>query len=262
MSRSLPDAMHWQIYQAYRSGPSTLFRLFEDVFGRLALCGSPDPDQQQRTIESLSDEIGQLKAQIEKLQAEVTELHADNFRLARRNAELEALVTKDSHNSSRPPSSDPPSVKKTMSLRQPSGRKAGGQPRHRGTTLQQVRQPDEVVVHSPSQCRGCGESLADGRVTGCERRQVFDLPPITIKVVEHQALTRRCCSCGHWTRGRFPLGVAAPVQYGPGIRARCLYLLNYQLLPYHRTGELMLTCSDAGCLGRLSTGSSRRVRKT
>jgi regulator of replication initiation timing len=103
MSRSLPDSMHWQIYQAYRQ-PSALFRLFEDVFGRLALCGSPDPDQQQLSIESLSDEIGQLKAQIEKLQAEVTELHADNFRLARRNCELEALVTKDSHNSSRPPS--------------------------------------------------------------------------------------------------------------------------------------------------------------
>jgi len=37
MSRKLPDSMHWQIYQAYLRGPSALFRLFEDAFGRLAL---------------------------------------------------------------------------------------------------------------------------------------------------------------------------------------------------------------------------------
>jgi hypothetical protein len=54
MSRQLPDSMHWQIYQAYRSGPSALFRLFEAAFGQQALYSEPDPDQQQWEIESLS----------------------------------------------------------------------------------------------------------------------------------------------------------------------------------------------------------------
>ena len=102
MSRKLPDSMHWQIYQAYRSGPSTLLRLFEAAFGRLALCGPPDPDQQQWQIESSSDELRRLKSQIEKLQAEATELHHRNFQLELRNSELEAMVVKDSHDSSCP----------------------------------------------------------------------------------------------------------------------------------------------------------------
>jgi uncharacterized small protein (DUF1192 family) len=88
MSRSLPDSMHWQIYQAYRQGPHALFGLFEDAFGRLALYGEPDPDMQQREVASLSEHITRLKAQIEKLQAEVNQLHHRNFQLQRRNAEL------------------------------------------------------------------------------------------------------------------------------------------------------------------------------
>src|SRR5215213_10898593 len=126
MSRKLPDSMHWQIYQAYLRGPSALFRLFEDAFGRLALYGEPEPDQRQREIEALSDDIARLKAQVERLQVEVSELHGRNFQLGRRNAELESLVVKDSHNSSRPPSTDPPWSKRPKSLRRPTGRPPRG----------------------------------------------------------------------------------------------------------------------------------------
>jgi cell division protein FtsB len=143
MSRKLPDSMHWQIYQAYLLGPHALFRLFEDAFGRLALHGQPDPDMQRREIEALSEHITQLKSQIEKLQVEVSQLQGRNFQLNRRNAELEALVAKDSHNSSRPPSTDPPWAKRTRSLRRPSGRRPGGQAGHRGETLTRGRMPSE-----------------------------------------------------------------------------------------------------------------------
>jgi len=56
---------------------------------------------QQRTIEGLSEEVGRLQSQIARLKDELREVRSDNHRLRRRNAELEALVTKDSHNSSR-----------------------------------------------------------------------------------------------------------------------------------------------------------------
>jgi len=65
----------------------------------------------------------------------------------------------------------------------------------------------------------------------------------------------RCARCRHWTRGLFPSGVEAPVQYGPGVSARCVYLLNYQLLPYQRTRELMTELF--GC--RLSTATLYRM---
>jgi Family of unknown function (DUF6444) len=129
MSLKLADSMHWQIYQAYLLGPHALFRLFEEAFGKAALYGPPDPDQQQRTIDDLAGHMTRLKAQIEKLQEEASQLHYCNFQPGRRNAELEAQLTTDWHNSSRPPSTDPPWAKRTKSLRRPSGRLAGGQGR-------------------------------------------------------------------------------------------------------------------------------------
>lgn len=45
--------------------------------------------------------------------------------------------------------------------------------------------------------------------------------------------------CGLRTRGEFPQGVRASVQYGTSVQARALYLMNYQLLPYGRTREEM-----------------------
>src|SRR4051812_48862266 len=119
MPPKLPDSMPWQIYQAYLRGPSALFRLFEDAFGRLALYGTPDPDQQQRTIDDLSQHITRLKAQIEKQKAEASDLRGRNFQLLRGNGELEPLVAKAPQNSSRPPSPDPPWAKRTKSLRRP-----------------------------------------------------------------------------------------------------------------------------------------------
>jgi transposase len=149
MSPQLPDSMHWQIYQVYLNGPHALFRLFEDAFGREALHGPPDPDQQQQQINELSAHIARLEARIEKLRAEVSQLRGHNFHLGHRNAELEALSTKDSHNSSRPPSSDPPWRKRTRSLRRPSGRTPGGQAGHRGETLRLAAHPNRVVEHRP-----------------------------------------------------------------------------------------------------------------
>lgn len=106
MPRKLPDSMPWQIYQAYLGGPAALMRLFEQTFGQAVLYGPPDPDQQQHSIDALSEDITRLKTQIKRLQAENTELSYRNFQLLRRNSELEAQLAKDSHNSSRPPSTE------------------------------------------------------------------------------------------------------------------------------------------------------------
>ena len=58
---------------------------------------------------------------------------------------------------------------------------------------------------------------------GREQRQVFDIPPISVRVIEHQLIEWRCC-CGTTTRAEAPEGVTAPVQYGPRITAIILYL--------------------------------------
>jgi transposase len=239
VSLQLPDSMPWRIYQAYLQGPSALLRLFEDAFGRHALYGPPEPDQQQRTIDALSEQIGQLKAQVGRLQAEASDLRGHNFQLQRRNAELETLVAKDSHNSSRPPSTDPPWAKRTRSLRRPSGRRSGGQAGHHGETLRPSERPHRTVEHRPQECWGCHASLDSAQVLRHRRQQVVEVVPAKVKVTEHRLAVLRCRACGRTTKGEFPDAVRSGVQYGPGVKARVLYLQQYQLLPYARTAEAM-----------------------
>ena len=97
-----------------------------------------------------------------------------------------------------------------------------------------VDSPNERLRHEPGRCSGCGADLAGAPQVGMERRQVFDLPPITVRVIEHQLITRRC-GCGATTCGVAPDGVTAPVQYGPRITAIILYLYVGQFLSKKRT---------------------------
>jgi len=92
-------------------------------------------------------------------------------------AELEARLNKDSHNSSKPPSSDGLAKKpaRSRSLRKRSGKKSGGQPGHPGVTLQLVDDPTDCQVWMPAVCSTCGTSLAKAEVVARERRQVIDL---------------------------------------------------------------------------------------
>jgi transposase len=155
------------------------------------------------------------------------------------NAELRARLDSNSGNSSKPPSSDSPFAKPApKSLRGKSGRKPGGQPGHPGNTLRQVAEPDEVVVHEPGACYGCGAGLAGRPVTGSTARQVFDLPEVAVAVTEHHFLEREC-ACGQRTRAVAPEQIGAPVQYGPRITAIIAYLYMGQFLSKTRTAQAL-----------------------
>src|SRR5205085_6536544 len=81
--------------------------------------------------------------------------------------------------------------------------------------------------------------LVECEVEGGERRQVHDIPPLKVGVVEHQVQTKVCGRCGMKNKAKFPAGVSAPVQYGKGVRSVAAYLMGYQLLPYDRCAEAM-----------------------
>jgi transposase len=181
------------------------------------------------------------EAIIEALRAENALLRAENAALMGRLAELERRLSLNSTNSGKPPSSDglkkPPRV---SSLREPSGKKTGGQTGHPGETLCRVEKPDATIDHYPQACAGCGKPLTAATATGHVARQVFDLPePRPLIITEHRAHACRCIACGTQTRAAFPQGVTAPVQYGQRIAAFVLYLLHYQLLPEKRLAVLM-----------------------
>lgn len=174
--------------------------------------------------------------------------------LTTRIQELESRLKKDSHNSSKPPASDG-LAKKTKSLRHRTGNPPGGQPGHPGATLCLVDIPDQVVQHHPQTCSSCGACLEGAPVLSKLRRQVHDLPPLALQVTEHQALCQLCPACQTKNQAAFPEEVAQPVQYGPCIKALCVYLQQYQLLPFERTHELLSDLLGgslcAGTLARL-----------
>lgn len=193
-----------------------------------------------------------LRAELAVLRAELAVRDQANLLLVQDNAALrEQLVEltdqvaelvrrlgQGPRNSHKPPSSEGYEKPAPRSRRERTGRRPGGQPGHEGTTLRQVEVCDEVVVHRPAACSGCGQALADAPVVSVECRQVFDLPEIVLRVVAHR-LEHRRCGCGQVTMADVPAGVGAPTQYGPGVRGLASYLLAGQYLPLARTAELL-----------------------
>ena len=170
--------------------------------------------------------------------------------MAARIAELEAQLATNSRNSSKPQSSDGYQKPAPKSMRSKSGKPKGKQPGAGGKHLEQVPDPDEIVLHEPEGRCECGCDLAGGELVGVEARQVFDLPPQRLIVREHRSYRRRC-RCGKTSSGRFPAEATSYASYGPRVRAMVAYLCVYQLLPFQRAVELF-----ADALGvRLATGS-------
>lgn len=93
-------------------------------------------------------------------------------------------LAKDSHNSSLPPSSDRFSrQKKSRSLREKSGKKAGGQEGHKGSTLEKSETPDETIPLPVTPCQHCQADLST--IAGSlERRQGVDVPRPVCRVIE------------------------------------------------------------------------------
>jgi transposase len=200
--------------------------------------------------------------------AEIARQAAEIAALKARFAELERRLALNSTNSGKPPASDglnkPPRQERTRSTREPSGRPSGGQKGHQGETLEQVAVPDHIIDHVPPSCATCGAALTIAMSSGHSARQVFDLPqPTPLVVTEYRAHECRCSACGAPTRGAFPNGVTAPVQYGPRIAAVVTYLLHYQLLPQDRLAELMSDLFGvriaAATIARISRSAAARL---
>jgi transposase len=195
-------------------------------------------------VESLSH--GELVAVVFKLMARLDAVEAENRQLHAEVAQLRSEMGKNSGNSSKPPSRDPATERERQAEARRAKRSKGGrrrrpgkQPGSAGTTLEMTENPDEVVVHEPERCKGCGSDLDRAEVTATARRQVIDLPEPKPTVTEHQARTRRCACCGTETAAAFPDGVRAPVSYGPRVRAIVAYLLARQHIPVERAAEAM-----------------------
>ena len=142
--------------------------------------------------------------------------------LTARGEQVERELAKNSRNSSRPPSSDPPGKRLPKRGKGRSGRKQGGQSGHEGhgRELLPTWAAGQVIEHWPSGC-GCGHVFCESeRVAVGEpaRHQVEELPEIATIVIEHQARRVRCPECGATPRAVLPDEVAQSA-FGPRLQA-------------------------------------------
>jgi transposase len=157
----------------------------------------------------------EARALILALRAEAAELQAKVGALQQQVHELQERLNQNSTNSSRPPSTDPPAVKRRPP-RLFSRRKPGAQTGHE-RWQRPLLPPDHTEVLKPTQCRRCGHALA-GEDPQPLRHQVLELPPIRPEVTEYQLHRLRCPGCGLSTCASLPAGVPTGGQ-GPRLQA-------------------------------------------
>jgi len=135
----------------------------------------------------------------------------------------------NSRNSSKPPSCDRNRAKEPKST---TGKKAGGQNGHVGTTLKKIDDPDEIKEIEVDR-----DQLPPGRYkhVGFEFRQVFDID-LSRVVTEYRAQVLED-EKGNRFVASFPDGVAKAVQYGMGVKAQSVYMSQFQMIPYNRVQD-------------------------
>lgn len=200
--------------------------------------------------DAVFEAIEQFRFRIAGLESEVKILRIEN-------SELKARLNQDSHNSSKPPSSDGPGSNpppKPKSMRGISKKKTGGQKGHTGQTLQKSASPDLQKDHFPEgSC--CGEVPARRKWFVESTRQDVDLPVIKTCTTEHRFWAWICPRCGEIHRCAIPSFLSKSIQYGPRVTAFVIYLNIGQHMPYARIQELLATVT---CL-RLSQGTIRNM---
>ena len=174
-----------------------------------------------------------------ELAGAVEQLTAQARLLEERVMRLEEQTRQSSRTGSKPPSQDPPKTRqqrraearakaKELLARDAEKRSAGAQSGHEGAgrSLAPEDQVDEFVDHYPDRCRGCGHQFSDEERLASRRpgrRQVAELPPITVLLTEHRAHRLRCPCCKRRTAAELPVEIAASA-FGPRLQAAVVTL--------------------------------------
>ena len=178
----------------------------------------------------------------EELIALAREQDARIAELTDRLARLEHLLSRNSKNSSMPPSRDD-DVGRTPPTPRAGGapkRSRGKQPGAPGSNLAWREVPDEHRDQFPHGRCECGADVAAGRDLGVvDRYQQHEIPLIAVKVTQYDQHAV-ACRCGLVHTADRPEGArSGPVGYGPNLQAWCVYLIVVHFVPVQRCRKLV-----------------------
>ena len=158
-------------------------------------------------------EKAQHKEDVERLNARISELACENQLLRDANERLKSILNNDSSNTSNPPSTDQKAGKSanTYNGREKTGRKAGGQKSHKGTTLTKADVEEKLRSGKcRHQVREIGSPAGGKYITKYEID--LDVAPLFTEVRIYVD------SNGHFT---IPPEYRSDVVYGPNVKAMC-----------------------------------------
>ena len=168
--------------------------------------------------------------------------------LEERVARLERLISRNSGNSSMPPSTDDLPGRKPPERRARRGdsRKPGKQPGAPGAYLAWSQDPDTIIDHFPRGRCTCGADLSGAADLGVRySHQVTDLPEARAETVQHDRHEVRC-ACGQVQVADAPAeaaGAPGTVTYGLNFQAWCVFLLVMHHIPVERCADIIESMS-------------------
>jgi transposase len=190
-------------------------------------------------------------ALIREQAARIAALEAVVADLRERLEAAERAGSRNSGNSSMPPSSDDlpgrgiPRKQRRAAERGAAKRKRGKQPGSPGAAMM-WEVPDRTEDHYPQGSCLCGADLADAADLGVARSfQQEEIPAAPSERVQHDLHEARC-GCGRVHVAPRPAGVpGSALSTGPRLRALAVYLVVFQHVPVERCRQLIADVTGA-----------------
>jgi transposase len=195
------------------------------------------------------DVVAALQEANARLRAENAELKAQIAEQAEKIARLERLASRNSGNSSMPPSTDDLPGKKPPQRRTGQGgmkRKPGKQPGAPGAFLAWNEHPDKTEDVFPGGICPCGADLHEARDLGVRySHQVTDLPEARAETVQHDRHEVECACGRRHVADAPPQAAGAPgtVSYGLNLQAWCVFLMVMHHVPVERCADILESMS-------------------
>lgn len=204
-------------------------------------------------------ELATRDADLATERARRAELEEQVAKLTEAVRELRELLGRNSSNSNKPPSSDPPGAGARLPKKKRKGGRRGGQKGHRGTHRMWVpaEQVDEVVDLYPPECESCWGPLPKTPDPLAKRYQYTELKPLAPHVTEYRRHAVACPCCGYKTRAAYDPEIIPRFAFGPRLMAVVAMLTGVYHLSRRQTVRLLWELLGV----RMSLGAVSAIEK-